>query len=140
MYSPAAERLLMCIGAHESYGFTFIDQITSWDDVKAGPAYGVYQMEGGTHAAIRKYLDRRTDLKAKVDKYLAPMSAPLRQMMGNVYYATAMARIFWWRKPWPLPDVKDTRGMARAWKRDWNTVKGKGTEEAFIANCKKFSV
>ena len=54
------------------------------------------------------------------------------QLKGNLYYAVAMCRIHYYRVSEALPN--DLEGMARYWKKYYNTELGKGTVEEFIHN------
>lgn len=55
-------------------------------------------------------------------------------MTWNLRFATAMARIHYWRVPEPLPDADDIDGLARYWKQHYNAPLGHGTAEQFAEN------
>src|SRR5688572_20546144 len=64
-WSREAERLVMATGLAES-GFKFIDQVeSSKGDIKPGPAYGLFQMEGATHNDIWENYIRHNPLLEK---------------------------------------------------------------------------
>lgn len=130
MHSRAAENLLIGTAAQESHLGTYIEQLGG------GPARGIYQMEPATRQDNESYLTRRPALRTKVEHFKIPAFGP--QLYGNLYYATALARIHYWRKPEPLPNADDLEGMARYWKQHYNTVFGRGTESEFFFNYNKF--
>lgn len=129
MASPAAVQLVMATGDAES-GFQFIDQKTSGAD-KPGPAYGAFQMEGLTHDDIWRWLGFRAELAQKVrQRMILGVSGP-EQMQGNMYYAAIMCRLHYARFSEALPELGDIGGMARYWKKYYNTPLGAGTEDGF---------
>jgi len=133
MWSASAENLLLGTAAQESHMGTYLRQ---WD---AGPARGIYQIEPDTHDDIwRNYLKFRKALKAKVTSMRAEWSTPIDQLMTNLAYTTAMARLVYRRVPTALPEENDIEGLAGYWKEHYNTSKGKGTEEEFVENYKRF--
>lgn len=134
LYSVEAEQLLLGTIAQES-NFQYIDQITQNAEV-LGPACGLYQMERATHDDIWKnYINHRPQLRAKVDRF-ATLLPKWEQMAGNLYYATAMARVFYLRFPAAIPTTLD--GQAEYWKKYWNTHLGKGTAAQYRLNYKRF--
>lgn len=125
MYSEEAVRLLLMIMAHESRKGYYIKQTV-------GPAVGVYQMEPATHADIVRFLKRKPDLYEAVNSWNCPNSFDEPEsMMGNMYYATAMARAFFLRFPEALPKGSDAELAAYAKKR-WNTSAGKATADDYL--------
>ena len=99
-----------------------------------GPALGVYQMEPVTHDDIyENYLRYRPDLLHAVRNMLVKSDGDsefiVEQLKGNLYYATAMARIHYLRRPEALPVRSNWYAMAKYWKDHYNTHKGKGTVE-----------
>ena len=120
--SPAAEALLLGTALAES-GLQYLFQLGG------GPALGVYQMEPATHDDIWKnYAAFRPALAQRVVELLAPwMHEDIDQLVGNLPYATAMARLHYLRVSEALPETP--QGMARYWKRHYNTASGAGTVE-----------
>ncbi|CAM2806291.1 hypothetical protein [Komagataeibacter xylinus] len=56
------------------------------------------------------------------------------QLIGNLPYACAMARLKCHRAPDPLPATDDAAGQCRFWKANYNTALGAGhTDPAHIA-------
>ena len=58
------------------------------------------------------------------------------EILYNLRYATAMARIHYLRVKESLPNTNDVAGLAKYWKLYYNTPLGRGTEEEFIKNYK----
>ena len=129
MWSPAAEDLIVGTAAHESQ-FRAFDQVTGKDDVTLGPAYGVYQIEPATFDDINRYLKRRADIRIIVQSFLSPWPDELHQLVGNLNYATAIARVKYWMAPEPLP--AGLPGIAEYWNKYYNSYLGAGTPEQFI--------
>lgn len=121
-YSEAAVELLMMTAAHESRLGTYIRQIN-------GPALGIYQMEPKTFADI---LNNFVQYRPKILDELAAFtdiidSTEPAQLIGDLWFATAMARVHYYRVPNALPDVKDLSGLALYAKKHYNTISGKAT-------------
>uniref|UniRef100_A0A6H1ZWD9 Transglycosylase SLT domain-containing protein n=1 Tax=viral metagenome TaxID=1070528 RepID=A0A6H1ZWD9_9ZZZZ len=149
--SDSAIKLILGTAAQESAMGFHLAQMAG------GPAKGIYQMETATHADIWKnylayYQIIRTEVKNLLITKLYDSSYFMSnkgtlieypsalEMCGNLYYATAMCRVFYFRVKEPLPKANDIAGMAHYWKTYYNTAQGKGTEEEFIANYKKFQI
>ncbi|TXG98580.1 MAG: hypothetical protein E6R08_04025 [Nevskiaceae bacterium] len=132
--SDAAVELLLGTMAHESR-FEFLDQVTGPNDTTLGPAIGFYQIEPATCRDIfETYLNAssRRGLSDRVLSLLAARPAMDDQLAGNLNFATAIARLKYWRSPEPLASPGDIAGHARVWKRVYNTVNGAGREADFI--------
>lgn len=122
-YSPNAENFLVGIALAESGGLHFIKQHP------IGPACGPFQMEPGTHDDIyTHFLSYRPMLRQRVISWSrnALFKPEAQEMIGNWYYAAAMARIHLVRQPRQLPAKNDPVGMAEFWKKYYNTHVGKG--------------
>lgn len=135
LWSQSAENLLLGTAAQESHMGTYIAQIK-------GPALGIYQMEPATHNDIyNNYLGHRHDIGAKIADLMDQSwidLEPWDKMAGNLYYATAMARVHYLRVSEKLPEATDIEGLARYWKKYYNTELGKGTEGEFTDNYRKY--
>lgn len=135
--SQNAIELLMLTAAQESKLGIYIKQIK-------GPAEGIFQMEPNTEKDIWKnYLSQYPNqyLGDKI-KALLPSSQPIPtvpHMRTNLLYQICMARMHYYRVPSPLPDKNDIRGMAKYYKKHYNTYLGKATieeaEQAYITLC-----
>ena len=136
LWSEAAEALLIGTAAQESAGGRYLHQLGG------GPALGIYQMEPETHKDIWKnFLTYRADLAPLVRGLRSVQSPGIRaaeEMIGNLFYATAMTRIHYFRRPEALPDAGDIPALAAYWKAHYNTVLGAGTEEEFIAAWSRY--
>lgn len=131
--SPAAVELLLGTAAHES-------QMGYWlHQVGRGPALGIYQMEPATHRDIWRWVLLQGpgaglhSLKLILENCMsASMSVSTdEELMGNLYYATAVARLLYWRDKEPLPAADDVAGLAAYYKRVWNTRLGAATTADF---------
>jgi hypothetical protein len=124
LHSPSAENLVLGTALQESRA-SYIRQIK-------GPAMGIYQMEPATHYDLhRNFLRYNTPLKIRVNQYAGFFSGDLpdpAELIGNLYYATAMCRIHYRRLKAPLP-TNEPYALAQYWKDFYNTKLGKGTVE-----------
>jgi hypothetical protein len=143
LWSESAEELLLGTAAQESRCGEYLEQLGH------GPALGIFQMESATHDDIwSTYLGFREQLKDRVVSLLAQvdLALPLRasweslahQMVWNLAYATAMARLRYLRDRQPLPPAEDIAALAATWKRCYNSRLGKGTENEFVANYRRY--
>jgi len=129
LYSQSAVNLLLGTCAQESKFGTYLKQIN-------GPALGIYQIEPNTHKDIwDNFLKFKSELADKVLKLGQMHDASL---IVNLAYATAIARIKYLRAPEALPAANDLAGLARYWKRYYNTFLGSGTVQEFINNYNRY--
>ena len=129
-YSRSAEELLMLTAATESVMGKYIHQV-------GGPALGIYQMEPAT----------ARDIWANYLAYKRPLADEIRNwgegpgpLPGNLYYATAMARVHYLRVPEGLPSAMDEWGLAKYWKDHYNTHLGKGTVEKAVEMYREYAI
>lgn len=135
MHSESAVNLLLGTAAQESQFGTYLRQLNG------GPAVGVFQMEPGTLLDIwQNYLAGRMDLFNMVLDFIGSGALPddADELESNLAYAIVMARLHYRRVPERLPDADDIEGLARYWKKYYNTPKGAGTEAEFVRNYKKY--
>jgi hypothetical protein len=122
LHSQTAENLVLGTALHESHA-RYVRQIK-------GPAMGIYQMEPGTHYDLHhNFLRYNTPLKIRVNQFAGFFSGDLPdpgEMIGNLFYATAMCRIHYRRLKAPLP-TNEPVALAQYWKDFYNTKHGKGT-------------
>lgn len=131
-HSLAATELLLGTCAAESAMGESLVQI-------GGPAKGIYQMEPATHSDIWvHWLQYQPEpvrdiirQMAGLYSYAGAQHPNSNELIGNLFYATAMCRAHYRRRPEPLPKAGDLDGLADYWKTHYNTVKGKGTVEHF---------
>ncbi|AQU86391.1 hypothetical protein B0W47_01775 [Komagataeibacter nataicola] len=97
-----------------------------------GPALGLWQMEPFTHDDIwATFLpaQRLSAIRARLFALQAawPMGSDrATQLIGNLPYACAMARLKCYRAPEPIPAANDAAGQCRFWKTNYNTTLGAG--------------
>lgn len=124
LYSKSAERLVIGTGLVES-GFEYIKQIE-------GPALGFWQCEPDTHSDIWKsYLLYKLPLATRLNAFNLDYKNA-KQLVWNLKYACAICRIHYLRVKEPLPNENDILGMAKYWKKYYNTEQGKGEVEDFL--------
>ncbi len=132
LYSEAAENLLIGTAATESRLGTYLVQRGG------GPALGIYQIEPKTHRSIwDDYLAYHPVLADKVKGFashasLKALRIPDAELISNLDYATAIARVIYYRRPEPLPEAHDIYGLALYYKQHFNTPKGKATTQDFL--------
>lgn len=136
-YSTEAEDLLVMTAAHESHLGTYIKQVN-------GPALGVYQMEPATHddiwANFLKY-------QAKIFWVIDDLRHGSNNLVFDLRYATAMARVHYYRDKEAIPKEKDypTRSeyidaLGAYAKRVYNTELGKATAKQYVKDYLKYGV
>ena len=129
MDSPAARELLLGTAIQESK-LSYLKQIR-------GPALGVYQIEPDTHHDVyANYLSYRPELRHKVEQIA---DRDDQNLIGNLWYATAIARLIYYRASEPLPQEGDVEAMAAYWKRHYNTFQGKGSINQYISNWYRYT-
>lgn len=130
MYSDDAVTLLLGTFYQESDGGEYIHQIGG------GPALGVFQIEPDTaRDCYKNFLDYRPQLKEKVNHFYNSNLSLEENLIGNLHFQVALARIIYYRDSKPIPGTLE--GVAEYWKRVYNTVKGAGTVKKFLASFKK---
>jgi hypothetical protein len=119
---PAAVNLLTGTALVESRAARLVQ-------MGGGPALGVWQMEPATHDALWQMLGddpAHADLETRVRRMTCSDIPRVQQMIGNLRYACAMARVKYRFDPEALPDAKDAGGLCAYWKRVYNTALGAG--------------
>lgn len=131
LHSDNAVNLLIGTAAQESHLGRYRKQLGG------GPALGIFQMEPATFDDIVKnYLRYKPELAARIERVARISRFKAEDLENNDLLATCMARVHYLRVRESIPS--DLEGWARYWKRYYNTPLGKGTEEEFIANYKRF--
>lgn len=132
MWSPEAEELLIGTAAHESQLGRYIVQV-------GGPALGVFQMEPATFQDLyRTFLAYNNKLMGRIHGVIPMTGRTAYHMVTDLRYACVMARLKYYRVPEPLPAADDIQGQARYWKQHYNTPKGRGTVEQYVADYRKY--
>jgi hypothetical protein len=134
-YSEEAVDLLMLTCAHESTGGTYLRQkgMTGTEG-----AFGVYQMELATSSDIwYNFLHHRPCLEGRVAGYRSHSLPSHIDLITSLAYATAMARVHYWRVAEALPSKDDTRYMSKLGiyaKKYYNTPLGKATSSKYVVD------
>lgn len=142
LWSSSAEILIIGTGIEES-NLRYLYQKGKGIDnnpYNDGLGKGLYQMETATHDDIwTNYLMFQPNLAVRVRRFMAlpqKEKPDANQLIWNLAYATLLCRMHYLRVPEPLPKESDLEGIARYWKKHYNTEKGKGSEEKFILDYK----
>lgn len=122
----AATQLLLGTAMQESECGTWLHQIS-------GPAVGVWQMEPATAYDLFRWINGRPELVTVMHAFAldTQMNTP-EEMAGNLYLACAMARIYYYRIPEPLPPADDIPAQAAYYKRYYNTPAGAATVAQYM--------
>lgn len=132
--SPAAQQLLLATAAQESRCGEYVQQIK-------GPAVGIYQMEPDTIQDLYdNYLKHRINLLPAYYRFQISGLGVNFQLHSNMAFATALARLQYFRFPEPLPELNDRQGMWLYYKTWWNTAEGAATEAQFSDNWFYFGI
>lgn len=120
LWSPSAEELLLGTAAKESCCGKYLIQMGG------GPALGLYQMEPFTYKDVFNLIVPRINtLDFKI-----PNDAGA--LIWDMRLSTVMCRLQYWRFSESLPKYNDIKGLAKYWKKYYNTEKGKGTIDEFV--------
>lgn len=135
--SQAARQLLLATSGQESRCGDYFKQLG------AGPALGIYQMEPPTVDDLYvNYLapQKLEPLVLQFASQAGQESPELVSLLGETFYATALARMNYWRRKEAHPKFNDFNGMWAYYKKYWNSHLGAATEAEFKANWNKFVV
>lgn len=126
LHSLAAERLLLGTALIES-GLEFLTQHNG------GPARGVYQIEPWVARDLdRTWLSFRPEWQRRLDTFDNPEQPDADELVWDLAFATAVARLIYYRRPEPLPGQENLNGLALYWKDHFNTRAGAGTAAKFV--------
>lgn len=133
--APAAVELLMLSAAQETYLGRYIKQLNN------GPARGVFQIEPRTEQDIwNTFLAYKPELKDRVISFTSRGSYQELDLMANLPYQIIMARIFYWRFSENLPQHDDIQGLAKYYKKYFNTHLGAATVQEAIRNYNRYAL
>lgn len=137
LYSPAAVNLLLGTCAQETSLGQYLVQSNM--NLYAG-GIGIFQMQKQPYDELwAHFIDSSVSMKAKIQLYLGYSGKPPAQRMAtDLSLAAIMCRLYYLRVSEPLPDANDIIGMAKYWKKYYNTYAGRGIEDQFIRNYKEF--
>lgn len=131
LHSESAENLLMGTAAQESGLGEYIRQLGN------GPALGIFQMEPTTFKDIvQNYLKYKPELAKNIMAVSGVNALRSEYLEYNLALAICMCRVHYLRVSEKMPD--NLTGWAKYWKEYHNTRLGKGTEEEFVRNFKKY--
>lgn len=122
-----AASLVLVTGEVES-AYTYIRQL-GW-----GPAKSFWQVEPATHHdVVDNYLSYRPWLAKSIKETTGvnPYDKDDTQLVYNLSYACAIARMLYYRQPFILPRWNDMGGQWKVYKRYYNTWKGDTTFEEY---------
>lgn len=130
LWSLAAENLLIGTALQESRCH-YLKQLGK------GPALGIYQFEPATyHDLYANFLAYQPKLRDVINSLaIAPRSEI--DLIGNLRYATGIARAHYRRSKYPLPDANDALSLARMWKQVYNTPLGAGSVEEALPHFER---
>jgi len=132
-YSESREELLMGTAAQESAFGTYRKQLGN------GPALGVFQIEPATHNdCFESYLNFRHGLKEKILSVSGLKEPDSSELESNDTYSICIAFVKYYRDREPIPEPEDIEGLAKYWKRVYNSEKGAGKVEEFVKNYHKY--
>ena len=127
-WSESAVVLLQMTANHESLGGMYLRQVN-------GPAIGIYQMEPWVIDDCMKHCT--TPFKFLRYRWSNDRHGKFL-VVSDLETATCIARAQYYRFSEALPEPGDYEGMARYWKKYWNTELGKGTVEKFLKDNEGF--
>ncbi|MBR0560029.1 hypothetical protein [Neokomagataea anthophila] len=129
LWSSAAENLLVGTALAESRA-VYVRQ------VGGGPALGLWQMEPATHDDCwLNFLNfpAQSRFATAVLAMIARDINPVEQLVCNLRYACAMARVRYYRAQEPLPAATDAAGLSLYHKHHYNTAQGAANPQANVA-------
>ena len=97
---------------------------------------GIYQIESTSyHDVWESCVENSPSMRAKIMIHLGYTGKPKpERMASDLALASIMCRLYYLRIKEPIPKEDDIEGLARYWKKYYNTVKGKGTVDQFVGN------
>lgn len=122
-FSYAATQLVLGTALTESK-LQYLDQIDP--AAKPGPAFGLWQMEKLTFEDHLKRMGPK--LEPGVFGYMSRIPE-VSDLHWNLLLGAAMCRVHYWHAPEMIPLEGDAEGMAKLWKKRYNTHLGAGTIE-----------
>jgi hypothetical protein len=125
-----AIELLMLTAAQESHCGSYLWQDDGDPEIENHLAFGIYQMEAIGYVQAVQRLSRH---------YPYSRIPPRKHIIWDLKAATILARAYYASWPEPLPPWDDVEGLARYWKKYWNTEAGKGRVEDAIRNYHRYA-
>lgn len=121
LYSPSAHVLMLGTILNESK-LEYVEQLGP------GTAMGFTQIESATHDDVKRYLSRweKRTIKEFVLASCFYEGFPSDDaLIHNMRYAVLIARVKYFMVPKELPEWNDSKGMAKYYKKYYNTSEGK---------------
>ncbi len=107
-----------------------------------GPGLGFYQMEPATHDSLWKHQLRQKwryrQLASDIQRIVGAWPPGAMAMVGNAWYATAMARVKYLPKPQLIPAANDLPGLALYWKTHYNTFQAEQSHAYVTKQLERF--
>ena len=95
--------------------------------------YRYFQMEPASlYDLYDHFLKFRPELRAKLDMFQIPTLSLSENLIMNLAYAVAAARLHYFRVSGSIP--ASLEGQADYWKEHWNTKIGKGSRDQYITH------
>lgn len=133
--TKVARKLLLATCAQESHCGVYFKQVK-------GPALGIYQMEPITiRDLFNNSIAHNKTLKVKIAEFQSPAAEKNPEffsIIGNTFYATAVARANYYRFREGLPAADDIDGIWKYYKKYWNSTLGAATKLQFMNNYERF--
>lgn len=127
---PAAQVLLLGTALAETR-LEYLRQI-------GGPGLSIYSIEPATRRDVYdNFLVYRTELMFRVDCFASKTGDLDQQLAWNLAYATAIARMVYYRRPEALPEADDAVALSHFHKRHFNTVLGKADPDENVAHFRR---
>jgi hypothetical protein len=103
-----------------------------------GGAFSPWGIEIRTHDDVQNIvLSAHPMLCERVNQIKGCMSGK-DALIGNLYYACAIARLQYWRHPEPLPLAEDLVAQGYYYKKYFNSSDGKGSMKKYVEDYKCF--
>ena len=100
------------------------------------PSVGYLSNRAYTHKDVwknyLKYQHELSDAISHLTSDRCTWEAKESELITNLAYSTAIARVIYYCVPGALPDTNDIAGLANYWKQHYNTHLGKGKVKEFI--------
>lgn len=130
VYSASAVEQLMFTCAAESNFGEYLYQDDGDPEIESNLALGLFQMEAFTFNDIQDRVIMRRYPEWERRKPI--------ELITDLRLAIIMARMKYWSVPSPLPAADNVMGMARYWKRHYNTWMGAGTIKGGIEKYERY--
>lgn len=133
MWSEQAEELLIFTCAVESDGGSYLKQVK-------GPALGIYQMEPKTYNDIwQNYIMYKPNLGMILGHNFDAFRMPSEdRLIYDLRFATAMARLHYYRVSAMLPAHDDIQDIWDYYRSHYNTSAGKADKDRCLQSYQSF--